>query len=568
MALQPDVRERLYAYATRHLPIENSAAGSGIIPPMFTLGVADAIGLTPESSAALAAASCLYFASADIADDCADGDRRVSLGIDVNDTCRMVFLYQRAALGLDASPEVRLRIIQLFVDCGLQMADGQERDLLGTNAIEAAEPVGVAIDKSGSEVAACIAVAAVMADLDPDPYLRFGLAFGGLAQITSDYLDLFLDPHSDDWEDGKPTLPIRGGLADPRQGEFVNEMMAGDRTLADRKARGLWHLVQADAGGLLGQARARLRKSMDAAREQTACPELLSGFAAEVDEWVDQVIEALAIYRDDPAPDVASLEDEVAACRARAIAFLARDPSMEESVDRYRDGYPSGSEGRFFGRGYACAALSAEAGAGARAAALEHADGRYFTGAAESPTRPECAGLALLLGADSRALRKAAAVDDEDPGAAAIALLGLQRVGAPQVQAVHALAAAALEPGPSRLSPVARDEALVRALHLFRGQPVVDAALAAAAGRLHNRRRLSGRFGNPLETALSARALALVDRLSAPRVVTRALVDAQQSDGGYAACGFYRVLSEDGDERYASRVVTTALVLSALDTDR
>lgn len=579
----PTTADRLYRYAVRHLLVAEAEAGSAQIPPMYTIAVADALGRAQSPTAEgwetraaeLAAASCLYFAAADVADDVADGDTRISLGVDVNDACRLLFLYQEALLALDVAVESRITLLQNFAACGMLMAGGQELDLVGTDAPHASKPLEISVGKTGSEFAACIAAPAVALGIESAPYFKFGFALGGLLQIGSDYFDLFLDPQSDDWEAAKPTLPIRHGLAHRRHGPEVSMLLAGDRQRLDRKPAGLWRLVQAGAGPKLDEIRATLAGDMREAGEQTDCAALLAEFRDELDGMAREVVEALAEYKDDPAPATGDPERERATCVKRARAFLDRDPAFEEAVDLHHDAIEGVdiARGAFFGPAFAT--VRWPAAEFARAQALDAADGRYFSGQTGAALDPVCAGLALQLGAKpTRALLKCCrtAGTTGDPGIAAQAMLGVlaARGGGGRstfagelAQAARALAEIAdLE---SVFTDVARDALLVQALSEFRSDAVVATALDGVFGRLRARRRLSGSFGNVLETALAGTALRGEDGLR-PETV-RALVDAQDPDGGYAACDLLRPLPDITDRMYASRTVTTAVVLSCIQQE-
>ena len=58
--------------------------------------------------------------------------------------------------------------------------------------------------------------------------------------------------------------------------------------------------------------------------------------------------------------------------------------------------------------------------------------------------------------------------------------------------------------------------------------------------------------------------LARLQRLPERASVRRALVDAQEADGGYPADPFYRTVPHPVTTWYGSRGLTTALVLQAL----
>jgi geranylgeranyl pyrophosphate synthase len=401
-----DARDRLFRYATRHVPLDSSVEGSPFIPPMYTVRIARALGLAPPVGIGLATASCLYFAAADVFDDVADGDLRRDRGLDVNDGCRLLFLHQ-LALAETALPADRIAaLVALYGDCGLAMAEGQERDLLGTDAVEAFEPIEMCRLKTGGELAAVIAAPAVAAGLDAAPWRAFGQAFGALLQILTDYFDLFLDPTSDDWEAGKPSLPIRLGLADRKQGPAVALMLAGDRGANDRKSRGLWHLVQAGAGDAFAQVRATLGREMQAAEKAvekaTGQATVLAEIRTELLDWVDGVVDALAEYRRDPAPPVHRLADEVAQCRQAALAFLATDPRFDEASEVQRHGLFDRPlvVGDVFGQALICESLRGEGldldpVLAALVAQVDHDGWRYYPGHFELPADGDCIGVVL-----------------------------------------------------------------------------------------------------------------------------------------------------------------------------
>ncbi|MCB9547895.1 MAG: polyprenyl synthetase family protein [Myxococcales bacterium] len=617
--------ERLVVHATRHLPIAGREEGSPFIPPMYTLRVAEALGLAPTLGQAAAAAGCLLFAAADLADDCADGDVRTSMGVDVNDACFLLFAAQHAVLALPVGAEEARWAGRLFAEAGARMAIGQEADLRGTDAREAADPLAIARGKSGGELAVFFGLPARLAGRDPAPWLRFGEAFGALVQVLTDYFDLFLDPTSDDWEAAKPTLPLRRGLAHPRHGLELSRLLAGDRAGHDRKARGLWLLVQAGAAEGLAEAVRLLDGEMAAATEAAGGSAALDDARAELVDWCGGVVEALAEYGGDAAPPADDPAMELAACREAAARFLGTDPALEGVVEVHRSGLFGQPEvrGGVFERAIALQALAGEGlpVQAARTAAFSLADDdgwRYFPGHRELPVDGDCVGVMMQLAAGSpdaahpamdqgEALLLRADNQDDDglfqtwladppactraeidatwagevcPGAAANALLGLWRHAPTRLDGVVAPRALALarrlagEEAPASVfyRPVGVDYMGARALLALRAErpgdaaftAALDAALRAIGDRLRGRLRLSGRLGDVLETAMGGYVLARLQRLPERASVRRALVDAQEADGGYPADPFYRTVPHPVTTWYGSRGLTTALVLQAL----
>lgn len=631
--LPRDTQDRILRYASRHLPVDGRPEGSPFIPPMYALRVGEALGLSDTILLPFTAAGCLYFSAADVADDCADGQVRTSTGIDVNDTCILLFACQFALLQLPVGSSVRLRLLELFAQKGIEMAVGQEADLRGSDRHHGEDPLTIARGKTGSEFAAFFAGPALLAGVNPTPWQQFGAAFGALVQVLTDYFDLFLDPQSDDWEAGKPTLAIRHGLAHPVHGPAIARLLAGDRAGHDRKLLGLWHLVQAGVGPRFTEVVEALSSEMKSAEAQLAQPSVLAAIRTELTEWCEGVADALDEYRRDEAPLHEAPEQELADCRQAARQFLQADEPLEEATEVHRHGLFGAAEvrGGLFGRAVALDALAGEPlpllAAREATFALADSDGwRYYPGHFDLPTDSDCVGVMMQLAAGTveaghpahargEALLLHPANQDSDglfytwladphptpqrpegrftragidaiwagevcPGAAANALLGLWRrdperlagVVRPRARALAGRLAVPEAPPSAFYTPVGVDYMAGRALWTLRGElagdagwrHAIDAALDAIAARMSERERLSGRFGNVLDTALCAFMLARLGRLERFGSVRRALVDAQDADGGFPADPFYRTVPHPVTAWYGSRVVTTAFVLQAL----
>lgn len=620
---RPETAARLYPIVTRHLPIEGAEAGSTWCPPMYALRLASALDLPAEGALAFAIAGACYFSAADVADDVADGDLRRTAGLDLNDACRLLFLVDAALAdlpGVDA--EGRLALVRLFAARGLQMADGQEDDLEGTDALEAADPLAISLGKTGAEYAVFFAGPALLAGLDPAPWADFGQALGALLQTLTDYFDQFLQPESDDWLAGKPTLPLRHALAHPEHHAALRALLAGDRHAADRAARGAWHLVQAGAGEKMATAMASLKQRMDDAAARAGHPPILAELAAELLDMGDGVVEALAEYRGDAAPPVRPLADEVAEAVDATRRFLAADPTFEGATEVHRWGLFGAPEVRagLFGRLVIADALWDQGlpleGALAEVFASADADGwRYYPGHRDIPTDADDTGMVLQLAARAGRAADAAvhtgveallanrtddgrfhtwlcdgAVHQREvvdatwagglcPGVNANALLGLWAVGAEDHRAVIRAGARALAawagtdaatPASAFYKPVTVDALVVRCLttvladepaEVARLRPAVDAAL----DRLAARERLDGRFGGVIDTALAAWTLAGEGRLRAPAATLRALVDALEPDGGHPAEDYFVTVGVAMQHGwYGARPLTSALVLRAI----
>lgn len=608
--------ERLHRYATRHLPLAERQEGSAFIPPLYALRVARELTVADALAVEFAAVGCLFFAAADLADDCADGDVRRTVGLDINDTCHLLFAQQQGTLALAVSTETRLALAGLFADAGQEMAIGQAADLAGTDALEAAAPLDIAVGKTGGELAAFFAGPAILAGCDPTALRDFGRAFGGLVQVLTDYFDLFLDEESDDWAACKPTVPIRHGMGHPREGAAIRHLIAGDRIGADRRAAGRWHLVQSGVADRFAEVVATLGARMRAAEAVHPGLTCLRAARGELEEWSQGVIDALTEFAADPAPPLRAAAAEVQDAREAAWAFLAADPAFDEATEVHRHGLFGKPvvDGGLFGRALAIDALDGEpvdlTAARAAAFALSDADSwRYYPGHLELPCDSDCIGVMMQIAREPRerahpafargaALLQLAENLDADglpytwladgagftragidavwlggvcPGATANALVGLWRWGDAGLRdwaaaRVGALAERLVEAHDSVFYPApVVDYMGVRCLLEIGGDaPQIAAAVRAVGDRACARRTASGTLGDTLSTALGAWILARTGRLERPAEVQRALVDAQAADGGWAADPLYLTVPHPVTPWYGSRVVTTAYVLQAL----
>lgn len=323
-------RDRLHELLIRHLPVKGADKGSKHSPPMLVEHLARKSGLDRDQAIGLAVAAACYFSAADLADDIADGDLGHDVALPVTDVCRLVFLYQRAIMiipGIDHGQ--RIRLLDLFASRGIDMCDGQELDLRGTNAIEASPPLTMIRHKSGAELGALAASVALVRGVDPEPWLTWGTAFGTTAQMVSDYADLFMDPDSDDWAAGKPTRPIRQAVEHPEHGEAVRRLMAGDRARDARQGAGLWHVVQSDVASTLEADLDTLEAELNAAAARTDSAKVLIGRQAPLLDMGRAIAAALREYANDPPPPCPTIAEELPAVVARLTSAVRRTLSAQ-----------------------------------------------------------------------------------------------------------------------------------------------------------------------------------------------------------------------------------------------
>ena len=610
-------RARLVARATRHLPAPGAPEGSMLWPPVYALRIAAALGVDRDVAVRFAAAGALFFAAADLADDVVDGDA-ADPAIGVNDVCRLLLLTQSALLGLEGVPPgTRMALASFFSAQGQTMARGQELDLRGTGALEAADPVEIAALKSGAEFALFAAGPALLAGVDPKPYEAFGRAFGCLGQTLSDALDLFLDPTGDDWPARKPSFALRHGLDVSHRTGTLRELVAGACGRPDRRAAGLWHLVRLGAGERLAQIRDRCAAEMaEAAAAAGGGPTLLQLHEALV-EWTSGVCDALQMFRDAAEPASASVEGARPRACAALGAFLTRPGALDELVRVHRWGFldaPAVPDPRL--SLLVVAELLASSSRPVPEAARGLVEGLPRNGwprfdAVGAPPCTDTTARTLRLAAqlgmendvavqgaaealraqqrrdglfpswlggprDERCARfRARWGDGPCPAHSAWATLALWCVGlrkgahlARAARGLSALFGQETTPASPFYGPLATDSAGGRALRAIRGvldpktRSAVDAALERIADRAEARLGLDGRMGDALETACGGWLLHHLGRLADPNPILRALIDDQAVDGGYEGCPFRRDWAPAGEVSWlGARTLTAAFVL-------
>jgi len=613
LAAVPDAPARLRLTARLSRSLVNR--GESVAPPALTWQIAGALGL--DCAAGLGAAACLLYAAADLADDIIDGDDGVDPLQSQGDVHRMLFLQQRAIASLALPPDRRLALCEAFAEAGIAMCAGQELDLASTGRDGPVDAGAIALGKAGAELALLVSAPAVALGEPPGPWADFGRAYGALLQVFSDYQDLFGKPDSPDWLAAKRTLPLNCALADPAVGPGLRRLLAGERQRPGRLsvARGL--MLEAGAlERLQDEARSGF-EAMDAAAAALGTPPTLRALREGLAAALGQASTSLGRRR--AAPRLPPLSARAQACASAARAFLVEDPLFREShevIRRRLFGRPE-VRGELFGPQVICEALAGlglplDRALDAVFSAADRDGWRYFPGVEELPPDSDCTGLALQLAArfgrrEHRAVKVGEAAllanaDEEGlyptwlvdgrrytraevdrrwmggfcPGVNANALMGLwaiapnrhrDRVRRGAVSLARRVASGAPAPG-TYYTPTIGDCWALKALLATRGatagDPVVQRGISACVDRLRERIALDGRAGSTLETALTAWTLCRAGALDESSIPLIALVDGQESDGGYPADGFYRTVPDPLPRWYGSRAVTAAVTLRTI----
>ncbi len=605
-------RDRLRARATRHLPTPGAPEGSPLWPPAYALRLSDALGLDPAPALEFAGAGALFFAAADLADDIADGDTP-DVPNGVNDVCRLLMMTQDALLSLGGvEPALRIALARSFAAEGQTMALGQELDLRGTNAPRSAPPMEIATLKSGGEFALFTAGPARLAGRDPTPFAAFGRAFGCLGQTLSDAFDLFLDPEGDDWTGRKPTFALRRALAEDAPTGPLRSLLAGANHRRDRRGPGLWQLVHCGAGRRLEEIRDHCVEQMTAAAQAAGALPVLYTLRDELVAWTTGVCEALEVFAREPSPKGGDVGDDLPRARRALGAFLAgaettrtlrwglfgadevpasqlgalvvaelrvvtKDAIQPEAIALIKALPPEGWTQFDHPRAPLCTETTARAirlaarlGMGAEANVIaaggalvrhQRRDGLFspWLGGKRDPRRGVFETQWGEAACPAQSAWAALALWSMAPGASPAALKT-----AAALSALYGGDEAPLSPF---YGPMSVELAGARALKAMRGalakkaQAAADIALAAILRRARRRLRLDGRMGDVLETAQGAWLLYHLGVMTDVTPALRALLDAQDLDGGFPACPFRRVLGPGGERRWwGARAVTAAYV--------
>ncbi len=266
-------------------------------PPLYTFKIAQELGLSPEISEALTLTTTLFYSTADYADDLADGDLEEASEIALNNICLLLFLHQQSILSIpELNASKKEALVELFSTKGIEMALGQEEDFR-SNDLQNVDPIEIARKKGGAEASIFFAVPALAAGLPPKIWMDFGSSFGTLIQVLSDYLDLFLNPHCEDWVDGKITLPILLGLQNLEEAKFLKALWEQDRASSENQAQALWHLAQAKVeNGLkeFGEKELSFLRNLSLALKQ---PLFLENLIRESEETMEAICESLEEFR-------------------------------------------------------------------------------------------------------------------------------------------------------------------------------------------------------------------------------------------------------------------------------
>lgn len=188
---------------------------------------------------------CAYFhTSADVADDVEDEAENNDLINEIgksqaiNISNMLLFVAFEIITNLKITNKNKIKLFQLFSKKGKLMTKGQYYDLYSTNkALLNKDPFYISEKKAGEEFAlfmSCFFVAT--GDKRAKEVESVGRLFGSLAQIFSDYFDIWCNVISEDLISLKQSLPISKALSDPLLGKKVRLLLAGKNNTLNKQA--------------------------------------------------------------------------------------------------------------------------------------------------------------------------------------------------------------------------------------------------------------------------------------------------------------------------------------------
>lgn len=173
----------------------------------------------------LCAASGLFYAYLDLADDVEDGELPEgweSEAVAQNAAQGVLFHALQLVQQLDQQAGLQGQMLAAFLAAGAQLTWGQDRDL--RNQDPGPQAVLTTIEaKTGRSLQLYCLSAALLAGAAPpirELVAEFGLCWGMVTQLVGDWWDIWQKPHSPDLANRRRTFPVAWALAGPK-GERV-----------------------------------------------------------------------------------------------------------------------------------------------------------------------------------------------------------------------------------------------------------------------------------------------------------------------------------------------------------
>ncbi len=216
-------------------------------PAMFPVFLARDLKLENQEIAYDLAVICAFFhTAADLTDDIEDEAEnnllinKVGKSQAINLANNLLFISQQLIADLQINDQNKLALLKMFLNCGNIMCNGQFNDIALTNNSNNENTTIKEISlineqKAGAEFACFVAALPVALGIEPDNYYKLGACFGPLAQVFSDYIDIWGKRFSDDLMVLKNSLPVFAACNDPVYRDEARIFLAGKNDLIDKQ---------------------------------------------------------------------------------------------------------------------------------------------------------------------------------------------------------------------------------------------------------------------------------------------------------------------------------------------
>lgn len=216
-------------------------------PAMFPLVIAKDLKHEDLNLAYELAVICAFFhTAADLTDDVEDEAENNDLinkagkSQAINLANKLLFISQQLINDLKIADKLKLYLLKMFSNTGNIMCNGQFYDIALTNTannenIQINEISLINERKGGVELACFFAALPVAMDIESGDYYKLGIYYGALAQLFSDYFDIWCQPVSEDLLVLKNTMPVFSACNDPVFTEEIKTLLAGKNDLVNKQ---------------------------------------------------------------------------------------------------------------------------------------------------------------------------------------------------------------------------------------------------------------------------------------------------------------------------------------------
>ncbi|MFN8672887.1 MAG: polyprenyl synthetase family protein [Candidatus Sericytochromatia bacterium] len=220
-------------------------------PAIFPVLLEQDLNLNKTDLAINLSVICAYFhTSADLADDIEDDSKNNAVinkygkAQAINIVNKLMFLFQKNINALDIEDKNKISLSNFFSKCGNTMSNGQFYDLAMSNRVsfpfgekqmEINDIISISKRKSGIELGCFTACLLVSLGKNHELYYNLGSLYGTMAQVFSDYVDIWSGIKSDDILELKNSLPIFASYHDDVLSKKMRVLLAGKNDIPSKQ---------------------------------------------------------------------------------------------------------------------------------------------------------------------------------------------------------------------------------------------------------------------------------------------------------------------------------------------